>query len=441
SMDRPEPEPFEQVRNRLFLRGNLSQFYRSLESLESARSPGDSAEYGEDTPNVRILFFGDSVIWGDCLTVRLKRKFQERFGDGGRGLLRFIDWAPTRLMDHTNLTRGGFERHKIPFESFDVPPFPHLGFTGFSHRPQNDRATTIQQIGPRTPIYDVRRYQSIQKNNPSLPAIPETGAPAGAKYGTDGESWKRVQLIVRPGESREIKAQLSYRMEDGATGHDAASLRFVDSGCQSISFSIPASRRIDLSFEGRPYIDGLAVETGGGVSFSSIVMRGLHQAWLLGIPEEQFACGYRQYDPDLVIFQFGINESQTMHYAVQGFSPEIYENQLRQLYARIQRAAPRASILILGPWERLLKQNGVYQTYEAHARVREIQKRVANDMGLAYFDGFIFLEGTEGLRRAVRRGLIQGDYTHTSYPGGHYMADALYAKLMEDFQTWKESRR
>ncbi|MCB1170991.1 MAG: hypothetical protein KDK25_11670, partial [Leptospiraceae bacterium] len=121
--DQPKPEPFEEVRNRLFLRGNLAQFYRSLETLESARSgardsgqsrsifSGADDSEGEEGRTVRILFFGDSVIWGDCLTIRLKRKFQERFGDGGRGLLRFIDWAPTRLMDHTNLTRGGFERH------------------------------------------------------------------------------------------------------------------------------------------------------------------------------------------------------------------------------------------------------------------------------------------------------------------------------------------
>ncbi|MCB1170948.1 MAG: hypothetical protein KDK25_11455, partial [Leptospiraceae bacterium] len=328
-----------------------------------------------------------------------------------------------------------------PFESFDVPPVPDLGFTGFSHRPQSGGSTTIQQVGPRTPIYDVRRYQSNQRNHSSLPAIPDTGPPKGARFGTDGESWKRVHLILRPGDAREAKAELRYRTEEGTTGVDTGSVRFSTSGCQSLKFSIPASRRIDLSFEGRPFIDGLAVETGGGISFSSIVMRGLHQAWLLGIPEEQFACGYRAYDPDLVIFQFGINESQTMHYAVQGFSPEIYERQLRDLYGRIQRAVPGASILILGPWERLLKQNGMYQTYEAHARVREIQKRVANDMGLAYFDGFIYLEGTEGLRRAVRRGLIQGDYTHTSYPGGHYMADGLYNRIMEDFAVWKESRR
>lgn len=426
----PEITDYEQVRNSLFLRGNLESFYASLHELER-KSPGN------DT--VRVMFFGDSVIWGDCLTVRMKRRFHEQFGDGGRGLLRFVDWAPTRLMDHRNLTRGGYERLKIPFESFSIPDFPDLGFTGFSHRPRGN-APTIHATSARTPISDVRRYQSYQSRNPALPEIQDTGPPLNAKYGTDGESWTRVRFILRRGNGDRSRIDLKYTTEEGTTGSQSHEMDLSKGHCEILEMEIPPSRRVEARFSGSPLIDGMAVERGPGVSFSAIVLRGLHQSWLLGVPENQFACGYRAFDPRLIIFQFGINESQTMHYAVQGFSPEVYESQLRRFYTRLKKAVPNASILILGPWERLLKQGGYYQTYSAHETVREIQKRVAFDMGLAYFDGFIFLEGTEGLRKAVRNGLIQSDYTHVTYPGGHYMADALYNKLMEDYRLWKEGR-
>ncbi len=434
---RKEPESFLEVQDRLFLRGNLDLFYSKLESLEN-HEKGQYTEEGSPRP-LRVMFFGDSVIWGDCMTVRLKRRFQERFGDGGRGLLRLVDWAPTRLMDHNNLTRGGFQRHKIPFESFSIPAFPDLGFTGFSYTPANQQATTIQEPARRTFISDVQRYHRYRERNPALPAIPETEAPLNARYGTDGESWKKVRLVLRPGEGQ-TRANLTYRTEEGNLETLSRSVEFVDSGCQAVEMEIPASRRIEMNFQGRPFIDALAVETEGGISFSAIVMRGLHQAWLLGIPEEQFRCGYQAYNPDLIIFQFGINESQTLHYSVEGFSAETYYSQLVQLCRRIQKAAPQASILIYGPYDRFLKQGGYYQPYEAHAKVREIQKRVAHELGLAYFDGFIFMGGTDGLRTAVKRGLIQSDYTHVTYPGGHYMADALFKQLIDDYQSYKENR-
>lgn len=435
----PSPVAFEEVRKDLFLRGNLGPFYEKLKSLEDSQDGRFSFRDNHEERSLRVIFFGDSVIWGDCLTVRLKRRFHETFGDGGRGLLRFVDWAPTRLMDHQNLTRGGFEKKKIPFESFDVPTFPELGFTGFSHRPTGPGARTIQEPAPRTPISDVIRYQNYRKRNPSAPDIPEVDSPRNARYGTNGESWKKVRLILRQGEDSQARAQLTYRTEEGSLESMTREIEFQGQ-CQSVEFSIPPSRRIEMSFEGTPYIDSLAVETDEGISFSAVVMRGLHQAWLLGIPEEQFICGYRKFAPDLLIFQFGINESQTLHYSVQGFNAELYERQLRTLYSRIQKAVPHTSILILGPWDRFLKQGGYFQPYEAHSRVREIQKRVAFDMGLAYFDGYELLGGTDGLRKAVSRGLIQSDYTHVTYPGGHYMADALFKQLIDDYGEWKKNQ-
>ena len=421
--DQPDPRPFEAVENDLFLRGDLHRFYAKLEKLQK-----------EKKGVIRVLFFGDSVIWGDCLTVRLKRDFQRDFGDGGRGLLRLVDWAPTRLMDHSNLTSGAFEKKKIPFESFQIPTFPDLGFTGFSYRPFREGGQSVQAIAPRTGNYDVRHYQKTQKTHPDWPTIDDVGPPRDAKFGTDGESWNRLQLILRSG-GQPANLHVRYEDETGQWNSQKKEVSF-SGGCQSVEFAIPGARKVEVTFMGRPWIDGMAVETDAGVSFSSIVMRGLHQAWLLGVPEAQMQCGYRAYKPDLIIFQFGINESQTLHYAVEGFTAEKYEGQLRRLYGRLQKAVPEASILVLGPWDRLLKQNGSFQPYQAHTTVRQIQKRVAHDLNLAYFDGYIFFERTGGIRKAVSRGLIQMDYTHVTYPGGHYVADALYNQLIDDYRAW-----
>ena len=262
--------------------------------------------------------------------------------------------------------------------------------------------------------------------------IPELGP--SAKLTDRGAAWRKLRLVLRP-DGTATTARVTAITESGATITMSRDVTATQARIVPVTFDLPPTRRLSLGFEGgRPFVDAMAVESARGVSFSPVVLRGLHQTWLLGVDEEIFAGGYRAYAPDLVIFQFGVNESHSMLSRAGGFSDARYEKQLRDFYARLRRALPNASILLLGPWERMLHG----RVYPAHTRVREIQKRTAFDMGLAYFDGFRFTGGTQGLLRMARAGLIQSDLTHTSYPGGHYLADGLYDELMRDYRAWRE---
>lgn len=412
------------ARDRVFLRGNLPSFYKALDRLRAGRREV-----------VRVMLFGDSIIWGDCLTVRLKRRFQTDFGDGGRGLMNIVDEPATRLLDHRNLTRGGWRRFKIPYGAFSIPPFPELGFTGFAYRPVGS-AATVHRVAGRDAVQGIEGWRRRFAGHPQY-ALPRLGPPAGTGHGTDGEDWRRLRLVLRaPGASRaETTAIVRAQNANGVSRTLSENLSLPGASCATIDVDLPPTRRLSLAFQGAsPFVDGMALESARGVSFSPVILRGLHVAWLLGVPEEQFACGYRAYDPDLIVFQFGINESHTMASGHAGFTAERYREQLRRLYTRLRKAAPESSILILGPWERMIHG----RTYAAHAQAREIQKRTAVDLDQAYFDGFLYTGGTDGFLRMARAGLVQSDFTHLTFPGGHYMADALYDTLMKDYKKWRD---
>lgn len=423
-----EVKPYSQVKENLFRRGDLDKFYKKLNELENG-----------ERKTVRIMFFGDSVIWGDCLTVRLKRRFQSQFGDGGRGLLKIVDFAPTRLYDHKNLTGPGFRRHKIPFESFSIPNLPEIGFTGFSASPVSERSLTVHERGSYSVLSQYNQWQRYYSDRAAKAGI-KIADMAGQR--ADLKPWKRLKLILRAKDmhQKELNIRLTGKNQSGESFEEIRRSKFSPlKACITETFALPDAERIQLQFSGAtPYIDGLSVETESGVSFSTIVMRGLHQAWLLSVDEQTFRCGYEAYNPDLVIFQFGINESQSVRYRAGGFSAEKYNQQLRQFYTRLKEASPDSSILVLGAWERLIKEYGVYKTYPEHKTVRDIQNKTAYDMNLAFFNGFEFTGGTEGLRKLVRLGLIQGDYTHVTYAGGHYVADGLYNSIMADYKAWKD---
>ncbi|MCB1304126.1 MAG: hypothetical protein KDK37_07605, partial [Leptospiraceae bacterium] len=71
----------------------LTAFFDRLDKLEQSRKSGESDV-------LRILHFGDSIMWGDNLSIKMKDLFQSDFGDGGRGLVNIIDSPSSALQEH-----------------------------------------------------------------------------------------------------------------------------------------------------------------------------------------------------------------------------------------------------------------------------------------------------------------------------------------------------
>jgi lysophospholipase L1-like esterase len=145
----------------------------------------------------------------------------------------------------------------------------------------------------------------------------------------------------------------------------------------------------------------------------------------------------RAYEPNLIVLAFGTNE---------GFAPWIdtaaYEAMLRTQIARLQRLAPDVPILLLGPPDALSRREelrggavncpalpGVAPLFAPPglAQVRSVQRKVAGDLHIAWWDWQARMGGLCSAQRWVGQNLMRSDYVHFRSEGG-----ARIARLLQD---------
>ncbi len=139
--------------------------------------------------------------------------------------------------------------------------------------------------------------------------------------------------------------------------------------------------------------------------------------------------------PDLIIVAYGTNE---------GFdellSPSAYETRLRGQIERLRRAAPGADILLLGPPEAMRGDGGGHCADDPERRwkapallgvVRDVQQRVAADLGVAFWD-WRGRMGGDCSAHALTLGetpLMRGDHIHFTFEGGDWVGSLLFADI------------
>ncbi len=376
---------------------NLNRFFKRLADLQAGR---------RDT--VRIVHYGDSLIWGDCFSRTMKRRFQAEFGDGGRGIVPPAATMATALQDHTNTTNpGGFDQHAVRHE------FRYLG--NFYPAPAENRYVGFTGEGAflRSPLSEIHME-----------------SPAGSR------KWRRVQLFLRPpADAAPGSSSYCVRLD-----HDAGTARQVlaPAGASpgAVTFLVPPTGTITARFEGSagplPSVDAVNLETESGVAYSTVVRMGIHMAWLNAVPEGHLA-PLREIAPDLLIFQFGVNEAASLG-GFPEFTAETLRAQVREWLAKVKRLFPDTDVLVVGPPERLRMLQGALVPMEETMTVRSIQREEAARAGMAFFDTYDLLGGPGQMLNMVTTGLAMDDYTHFTMRGGDTAAGGMYDSLMNAFR-------
>ncbi len=382
----------------------LKRFFLKLKKLEKGKSD-----------KVRVLHYGDSLIWGDCFSIVVKRRFQEDFGDGGRGIVPVIETLPTTLRDHENRTdasRFRYYRTCHEFRSadgFKMEPEvnPRLGFTGESAVPLTAGATV--------------RYEK----------------PAGLN------EWERIQVYLRaPLYGSAGNEEYTVTVKTEQSSHEKEIL-LGPGGFGTADFETAPTGVLEIGVRDRggelPYIDAVNLETERGVAYSTVVRMGTHLAWLKSIPRERLAAGLGKLNPDMIIFQYGVNEAASIR-GYPEFSVDDFRRQLEEILRLFKEILPETDILLIGPPERMLVLDGNPVPFSETLEVREIQKETARAMSIAFFDTYGFLGGEGHMKNLVARGLAMDDYTHLTIPGGKLAADGFYDTLMGAYRGNQQAR-
>lgn len=369
----------------------IKRFYEKLENLERKKDKV-----------VRILHFGDSIIWADIVTSKLKSRFQEDFGDGGRGAVPVFYKLERAFLNHGNPTSESlFIREKAKPWGY---PDHNIGFLGESFYPVSQFSTSTQILGKnQTP-------------------------------------WTKAGLILRlkdtdPNPESTININISH-----SQGKLIQSEFLKKGSCAIFDYPIPESDKVSFNFEGTktslPYIDSLILESKYGVSYSPVSVMGLELNDILISDEDKFQCGMQKFKPDLIILQYGVNESQNLWLSSQR-TPEFYINSTRKVLKRFREKVKDADILIIGPVERIrANASGNFITMPEMMKIREIYKNIANEFEVSFYDSFLAMGGEGKSRELFLKGIIQQDRTHLTRPGGDYLADLFYIDFYNQYQKY-----
>jgi lysophospholipase L1-like esterase len=135
--------------------------------------------------------------------------------------------------------------------------------------------------------------------------------------------------------------------------------------------------------------------------------------------------------PDLLIYEFGANESGD------GFlySMADYHRTMKDVLTQGQRALPGSSCLVIGAMDRAAKVGDEIVSMRVIPSLVAEQRSTAAEVGCAFFDTYSAMGGAHSMPTWVRRGLGQADMTHPTALGSEVIGDWLFRGLMQTYNA------
>ena len=114
----------------------------------------------------------------------------------------------------------------------------------------------------------------------------------------------------------------------------------------------------------------------------------------------------------LIILNFGLNMISA---DAKDFS--WYESAMKGIIAKYKEAFPQASILILSVQDKSTKKGSKFVTDPTVFKLVEAQRRIAQTNGVAFWNLFESMGGTDSMNDWVEKGLAEKDYAHMKLTG------------------------
>lgn len=365
---------------------------------------------------VTILHLGDSHIAADRFTGDLRELFQDRFGDAGRGLM-----MPGFPFAYYRARGVRFAKHGAWAAANSLRKAQGLyGLTGvrLTTRQKNARLSLTSQTGPFEWVEVA--FLAGPRQGSAVVAVDGQGKLAKTAADTDGIHRVRIE---QKGRTLSVRANGDgpVTVLSWAIGHNRPGVRYVNLGIPGATAD--TTRRWDPELVSKDVVN---------------------------------------LDPDLIVLGFGTNE---------GFNDRLdiaaYEKRVGALAARLKRAAPDASLAIIGPadgarfprfakgsksaacrpldagekrdYGRLLRARSArlarWHAPPKLSKVRGALKRVAQRVNAHFWDWSAMMGGPCSIHEWSRSQpkLALSDHVHISAEGGRRSAQAFFKSLMTGF--------
>ena len=364
--------------------GDLTTFYEALWRTQ-AKAPGAVT---------RVLHYGDSPVTADSITADARSLLQRRFGDAGHGFVLIA--KPWAWYNHRGI---------------------HLTSHGWQIQPasQSHARDNLHGLG-------------------GVNFIGSPGASSTIDLPDDQHTRAEIYFEQQPGGGMfTVTAGNTLLGEVDTTAPDKAP------GFRVFQLP-PETRQVTLAVQsGLVRLFGWSFEKDGpGIIYDSLGLNGAQvQVALRYFEPKQWAEELQHENPDLVVINYGTNES-----VYPAYIERYYENELRALIGRVRAAVPRASMLIMSPMDRGVREEGRIVTPDVLPRIVEIQAKVARETGCAFFNTFQAMGGAGTMAKwyASEPRLVSADFMHPLPGGAAIVGRLLNAALVDGFERFLKSR-
>ncbi len=362
--------------------GVLVPFFRRLAAVERR----------ETGTLVRITHFGDSPLTGDLISSEARALLQDAFGDGGHGFVLLGRPWPWYGHRGVTLSSSGW-KVRSPLLSSGNGGHHGLGGVSFTAR-SADAASTVTLDEPFTRV--VLTFTRRPGGGHLLVSL-DGGPPAEVATAGEGPSTGSAVLEARAGATR-----LAVRPKG----------------------------------DGEVTVYGAVLERPGpGVVYDAVGANGASVHFLTLLDAEGWEQALRSRGSDLVILNYGTNESG---YA--GIPGPRYLKDYAEVVGRVRRALPGAAILLMAPMDRGQRdESGAIVTWPTIPRIVAAQREAARADGCAFFDTFRAMGGAGTMARwyDAEPRLVTGDFTHTTKAGSDRVARLLVGALVKRYREWQ----
>jgi lysophospholipase L1-like esterase len=176
---------------------------------------------------------------------------------------------------------------------------------------------------------------------------------------------------------------------------------------------------------------GWATDRDSGVTYESLGINGAEASLIFRWNETMLASYLKQRDPALIVLAYGSNESSDPRW-----NDESYQAMFSALLKRLRAAAPSASILVLGPTDRMIRTRRGVVLVEGIDRIITAQRLACAENGVIYWNAKKRMGGSESIRDWFYAGLAQPDYVHFTAPGYDRLGDVLFGDIMRVYDQY-----
>jgi len=335
----------------------------------------------------RVLHYGDSPTTADSITSGIRRQLQKRFGDAGHGFLLIA--PPWAWYGHagTQLSASGWTIEPAS-QSRAADHIHGLGGVNFS-----GSAGASSHVTLSTQHFGGSVYYLAQ--------------PDGGTF-TISSDETELATIHTEGAAK-TPATAEFRFPAGARSLD---LRVTEGNVRLFGYRFDKDQ--------------------AGIQYSSMGVNGAQvQMILRSFEPNQWRTELRAENPALVILNYGTNES-----IFPAYIEKDYPNELRAVIALLRDALPESSILIMSPMDRGERNSsGEIETPAALTKLIDVQRRVAEETGCAFFNTFEAMGGAGTMARwyEMQPRLVSGDFIHPLPQGADKVADLFSSALLQAY--------